>query len=391
MEGVTPRRQRLSLTRTRTTRAEPASVTRSANATRRATASKSDPAAANHQPSVIDSDSTRRRSKHYRAWDDAPLQVKVLLLILTSMLAGVFIGFTEAWMNFKVWPMLAGGTLIALLLFALGKHWVVEPFIQLCQTLERAARQDQPSHEITGLPLSRHDEIGRLARIMHQVHMHAARDWHEARRLRRTLDHRIQRATEQATSQLRRIAMRDSLTEAGNRRFLEENLPPLFDSARVSGTDLVSLAIDLDNFKSVNDTLGHAAGDELLIFITSLMQASVRQGDYVIRQGGDEFLILLPGGEIERASALAEQIIALFRQHVKTALPDDCRADLSVGIASIHADAVTTPDELLSRADERLYSAKRQGKGRVVAPDVDPGNGQGIKKPTSHNRWAESA
>jgi diguanylate cyclase (GGDEF)-like protein len=197
--------------------------------------------------------------------------------------------------------------------------------------------------------------------------MDAVRGQQEAKRLRRTLDRRVEEATRQATRQLRHMAMRDPLTDVGNRRFFEENLPLLVDSALASGTDLVCLAIDMDNFKKVNDTLGHAAGDELLIFLASLVDASTRQEDYVARLGGDEFMVLLPGAHIDRAADLAKQIIALFRQHVRTALPDELDASLSVGIASLNSSKAGSGTELVEAADRNLYKAKNQGKGCAVA------------------------
>ncbi len=308
---------------------------------------------------------SQSRARHYRAWDDAPARVKTATLLLVSLVGGVLIGMVEAWSGYQMWPLILGVTALAVAVLLLAQRWVHEPLERVLCALERASNEGR----VTGLqdlPLARKDEIGRLARIMHKVYGSAARDWHEARRLRRDLDHRVQKATEQATWQLRRMAMRDPLTEVGNRRFLEANLPALIESARASGTDLVCVAVDVDNFKPVNDTFGHAAGDELLIFLASLMQASIRSEDYVIRLGGDEFVILMPGADVKRASRLGGQLITLFRQHAATVLRGKIASDLSIGIASLRRDGPEDGEALLAQADENLYEAKRQGKGCVI-------------------------
>ena len=311
---------------------------------------------------------SQARARHYRAWDDAPAGVKTAGLLLVGIVGGVLVGMLEAWAGYRIWPLLLGVAVLAAVLLATARWWIHSPLERVLSSLERAAGE-QRAGTIEQLPLARGDEIGRLARIMHKVYSSAARDWHEARRLRRDLDHRVKKATEKATRQLRRMAMRDPLTEVGNRRFLEANLDALVDSAHASGTDLVCLAMDVDNFKQVNDTFGHPRGDELLIFLASLIRASIRGGDYVIRLGGDEFTILMPGADLRRASELAGQLLTLFRQHAHTVLGGKVRADLSIGIASLKRDG-GDGQTLLSTADERLYEAKRQGKGRIVSAET---------------------
>ncbi|MCC7408184.1 MAG: diguanylate cyclase, partial [Phycisphaeraceae bacterium] len=264
------------------------------------------------------------------------------------------------------WFLSVGLTTIVCLVLWLGFRWMVWPVESLIRLMEGLAHSPQTigPHQ---LPLTRRDELGQMARLMHQVYITAQRDRTEIGRLRKTLDDRIAQATRMATKALTQMAMRDPLTDLGNRRFLSANFPPLLQSCQAAGDDLHALLIDLDNFKQVNDTLGHSTGDELLVFLASLIRASVRAEDYTVRLGGDEFLVLMPACPAERVTNFARQLRVLFHQHVKTALPPELKADLSIGIASLIADRPASPQELIAKADERLYAAKRAGKGCAIS------------------------
>ena len=159
--------------------------------------------------------------------------------------------------------------------------------------------------------------------------------------------------------------MHDTLTGLGNRRFLEENLEPLFQSAWSQGADLVCIAIDMDHFKQVNDTLGHEAGDKLLVFMGELIRGSIRREDFGVRLGGDEFLVLMPDSDLEGGRAYGERVVSLFRQHVRATLPQGVRANLSVGVAAVSGGA-TSGRRLVKAADSNLYAAKRAGRGQVI-------------------------
>jgi diguanylate cyclase (GGDEF)-like protein len=201
---------------------------------------------------------------------------------------------------------------------------------------------------------------------MHRVHAAATRQHEEVGKLRRSLDHRIAQATRQATARLKQMALRDPLTDLGNRRFFDEHFPDLFETCRAANDDLACLLLDLDDFKQVNDTLGHAAGDELLIFLASLLRACIRREDYAVRLGGDEFVVLIPGCQARRVAQLAQQIRVLFGQHVRITLPDDLNPDLSIGVAMLARDGAVSPEQLLAQADANLYAAKKAGKGATA-------------------------
>jgi len=122
------------------------------------------------------------------------------------------------------------------------------------------------------------------------------------------------------------------------------------------------LLIDLDEFKAINDTLGHHVGDAVLVAVAERMRACVRAGDTPARLGGDEFAILLPGATPATAAAVAERFLELLTEPV-CAHDHLLQVRASVGVASEPAD---DPDALLRSADAAMYAAKRTGKGRYV-------------------------
>ena len=154
---------------------------------------------------------------------------------------------------------------------------------------------------------------------------------------------------------------RDELTGLGDRA----SLRPTFDSLRVrSGaapSTLTAACIDLDRFKAVNDTLGHAAGDDLLRKVAKRLTSSVREGDDVIRMGGDEFTILFPDCADDDVEAMALRIVDVIRRPF-VVQGHQVIIGASIGLAHLGPDE-TDPQELLRRADVALYRSKHAGRG----------------------------
>ncbi len=298
-------------------------------------------------------------------WDDSPLPNKITLIVLLAAAGGVLIGTLDSYYTATShWPLWAALAAWTGALAWLGQQWVCQPFQRLLTQLKRVKNKKNPS-AMKSLPIDRTDEVGQLAHWVNWLANQYYQDTSEAKRLRRKLDHSVEKATRQATHELRKMAMHDPLTGLGNRRFLKDNLETLTRSAWTTGTELACVAIDMDNFKAVNDTLGHATGDKLLIFLADLIRGNKRHEDYGVRLGGDEFIVIMPGCDRERAAAFGEQVVSLFRQYVRTTLTQDCQASVSIGIATLQ-EGHTTGKQLLHAADQRLYTAKEAGKGVVV-------------------------
>jgi diguanylate cyclase (GGDEF)-like protein len=158
------------------------------------------------------------------------------------------------------------------------------------------------------------------------------------------------------TRQLRESAQRDALTQLLNRRAMAERLTAAWRHHRRTGGPLALLMIDLDHFKTVNDTQGHAAGDLLLQRLARLLDTQMRGDDLVARYGGEEFLIALPDTHQTAAGHLAERL--------RAACERELGVTLSIGLTLVH-DADRDVDATLRRADAALYRAKAAGRNRV--------------------------
>jgi diguanylate cyclase (GGDEF)-like protein len=172
------------------------------------------------------------------------------------------------------------------------------------------------------------------------------------------------------TDELRYQALHDSLTGLPNRALIADRVEQLLVRNRRNGTDGAALFIDLDEFKNVNDTLGHDAGDRLLRAVTARLSSALRDADTIGRLGGDEFVVLVDGGAHHAAPELiAERLLDVMRQpFVLDDSPLPLIVTTSVGIA---AGDRTTPGDLLRDADVALYRAKAAGKNCFVTFHAD--------------------
>ena len=191
-------------------------------------------------------------------------------------------------------------------------------------------------------------------------------------RMKLSLD-QIQTANEErevARLALAHQAAHDSLTGLPNRAQATYLMRGALSRAQRSGALVGLLFVDLDGFKQVNDTLGHAAGDEVLVRSSRLMQACVRTGDVVARFGGDEFVVLLePVDEEASAVAVAERLVAALSEPLVLASGREVSIGASVGVA-IAQDGSVDPERILMEADVAVYRAKVGGRGRAEVFDT---------------------
>ncbi len=184
---------------------------------------------------------------------------------------------------------------------------------------------------------------------------------------------RIRRLTQELELQklkLAHLAHIDGLTGISNRRTLDERLPQVLEKATRTGQCLSVLVIDVDHFKRINDTLGHAVGDQVLRFIGRLLGELTRGSDLPFRYGGEEFVILAPETNAHQGSLLAERIRKAFELRSGGATQAGAQT-LSIGLAS--SDMFPYPldaSQMLGSADGALYRAKATGRNRVCLFDA---------------------
>lgn len=177
-----------------------------------------------------------------------------------------------------------------------------------------------------------------------------------------------QAAIETKNKELTYLATRDPLTNCFNRRALYEHLNGKFDGARASDTEFSCIMADIDFFKKVNDTYGHAVGDEVIKMAANSLREVVRDMDMVARFGGEEFCVILPGAPIEQAQMIAERC----REKIASQVTNGVSVTGSFGVTSMRMGAISS-SQLIQQADEALYYSKQHGRNLVTrwAPGME--------------------
>ena len=170
-----------------------------------------------------------------------------------------------------------------------------------------------------------------------------------------------------ALSDFRRVASQaatDALTGLANRRSFDEELALEWRRADRVGESLALIFADIDNFKQINDTYGHQAGDKVLAQVGKLLAARVRQVDFAARYGGEEFAVLVPETDLDGARALAQRLRKdVAKARIEVAEDTELPVTASFGVAA--KGELTRPEEMIALADSALYEAKKRGKNRV--------------------------
>jgi|GEM_PF-302789 len=208
------------------------------------------------------------------------------------------------------------------------------------------------------------------------VEVHNRRLTEALRRSKEEVEEQLRRSMrdlKRANERLRKLATSDGLTGLYNHRYFQERWRREIKRARRYSEPLSLMIIDVDHFKTYNDTLGHPQGDALLREMANLLVASVREVDLVARYGGDEFVIVLPKAPKEAAMALGERIRARVEAHEfpnRSVLPRG-HLSTSIGVATFPEDG-SGPSEVIQAADDGLYVAKKAGRNTVAeAPPTE--------------------
>ncbi len=199
---------------------------------------------------------------------------------------------------------------------------------------------------------------------------------------RRGLGDQIMRESQKLSEineKFRKLSIRDELTDLYNHRYFQERLVAEFTRAIRYGHPLSCLLLDLDYFRSINESLGHKVGDELLKEAADLIIDSCRMSDLIGRFGGEEFSILLPHIDYQGAVELAERLRSTFAEH--TFLPDTHKIMLtvSIGISCFPEDAAQHRSDLLKFSDQALFHAKAAGRNQIsLYRDLEPSIGESL-------------
>lgn len=186
--------------------------------------------------------------------------------------------------------------------------------------------------------------------------------------LRNLRDRELLRWARSQRRDFKRAALRDALTGIPNRRFADEALTEL----AAAGGNLATMIVDVDHFKRVNDTWGHAVGDEVLSQVAAALAHQARRDDVVARFGGEEFLVILVGAAPELVPTIAERFRRAVADTDVAGAGGPEQITVSVGAAA-WSGASVAPTDLLSEADAALYEAKESGRNRVVVRMLEEG------------------
>jgi diguanylate cyclase (GGDEF)-like protein len=168
------------------------------------------------------------------------------------------------------------------------------------------------------------------------------------------------------------LALLDDLTGVGNRRHLLQRLTEECARSERNGEPFALLVIDLDGFKTINDTFGHAAGDACLQHFTLMAQTRLRPGDLLARTGGDEFCVVLPASTLREGAMIARRVLEVMRDDAEQCVGADIPMSVSIGVAQWTREIGAFPDRLIAAADKALYAAKDKGKNGYAVHDHAP-------------------
>ncbi|HEX9982933.1 MAG TPA: diguanylate cyclase [Thermoanaerobaculia bacterium] len=177
----------------------------------------------------------------------------------------------------------------------------------------------------------------------------------------------LQQELLETNKRLELLSITDGLTKLHNHRYFQDELARAFEESQRYQRPLSLAMIDIDFFKKVNDTYGHAAGDDVLKAVARLYHDSVRSTDLVARYGGEEFAVMMPETNLNDGIAFAEKIRKLIEESTIETQAGPLQATVSIGVASVPHTRIPTSKELIVAADKALYRAKRNGRNQVQA------------------------
>ena len=171
---------------------------------------------------------------------------------------------------------------------------------------------------------------------------------------------------ERANEKLVDLSNKDYLTKVYNRRYFNDYAKRALELAKRNNQELSVVAIDIDRFKSINDSFGHTVGDEVLVIISNILKDAIRRSDIVARFGGEEFILLLNNASLKDASVIAQKIRKIIEETTIKIDDNEIKVTASFGVATFNNKSEDDISSTLQRADDLLYLAKKHGRNKVV-------------------------
>jgi diguanylate cyclase (GGDEF)-like protein len=177
----------------------------------------------------------------------------------------------------------------------------------------------------------------------------------------------LQKELMASNKRLELLSITDGLTKLHNHRYFQDELARAFENSQRYDRPLSLAMIDIDFFKKVNDTYGHAAGDDVLKAVAALYRDSVRATDLVARYGGEEFAVMMPETDLDDAITFAEKIRTMIESSPVQTQAGTLKVTVSIGVASVPRTKINSSKELIVAADKALYRAKKAGRNQIQA------------------------
>lgn len=270
---------------------------------------------------------------------------------------------------------------VAILLVIVLAWWVAGHLSRPLQRISQAAKQIEAGDLSVHLPaLAGSRELQDVTISLRRMTDTLLQHQHALEEANATLEARVEERTvelQRANDELVILARKDALTGLFNRRAAEDRMRDESARHRRNGKHLGLLMMDIDFFKRINDSFGHAAGDDALKHVSQCLSHHCRGTDFIARIGGEEFLVLLPETSLSGAVQVAEKLRTAV---ASLSVPSVGRVSISVGAASFGHDEQPI-EQILHHADQALYAAKQAGRNRVMAHGVhanDPGRLSGV-------------
>lgn len=278
------------------------------------------------------------------------------------------------------------GTFFGLLIYFATSRVIIKPIARISSHMKEMLNSREATM-LAELDLHSNDEIGELGRIFNSLNQKV---YEAQQRLRDKIDlagsalmktneqlqqrsaeleHRTQ-DLEKALALVEKLAVTDSLTDLRNRRYFDDNLASAFARAQRFNESLCLVLVDVDFFKQINDTYGHAAGDTVLQVLSRIFKSRSRETDIAARLGGDEFAFLLYRTQRDDAIEFANDLLNLAHDQRFHFHERDIQIGLSIGLACNQSN-IHSIESLYGAADEALYEAKKRGRNQVVAFPFD--------------------